>query len=292
MPNYSLQFKAMGSHMQVWLSAASPAAAQILDQVPDWFEEWEAALSRFRPSSDLCRLNEHTGEWTVVSPVLFDLVCAARYAAQQSNGMFNPLILGALEAAGYGHSFDQPMSVQAHAAVSAVAPWEALQLDFDRKAVCLPRGARLDLGGIAKGWAAQEAVDRLADYGACLVDAGGDLVAHGSPDESGGWVVSVPNLDESADLYRLLLIDQAAATSGSDYRQWQRDGQLMHHLIDPRTSQPSTSSVLRSTVIAPDAEAAVVWAKVSLLTEQFSEYPTIFVYRDGAVESNLEIKPL
>ncbi len=290
MPNYNLQFKAMGSHMQVWLSAPSPDGAQILNQVPQWFEEWEAALSRFRLTSDLCRLNAHTGEWTAVSPLLFDLVCDARYAAQQSNGIFNPLILGALEAAGYDHSFDQPTTDQAHEPVSAVARGEAIQLDFERKAVRLPEGARIDLGGIAKGWAAQEAADRLADYGACLVDAGGDLVAHGSPDESGGWIVTVPNLDESDDLYRLLLTDQAIATSGSDYRQWPRNGHIMHHLIDPRTGQPSASAILRSTVIADDAETAVVWAKVSLLTEQFSEHPTIFVYRDGAVEANLEVK--
>lgn len=290
MSTFSIQFKAMGSHMQAWLSTDSATNSHILNEVPVWFEEWEAELSRFRPTSELSRLNAHTGEWVQVSPVLFEVIADAREAAEMTNGIFNPLILDALEATGYDHSFDG-QTFASHQSLSAskpVASWDSLQIDDDRQAVFLPAGIHIDLGGIAKGWAAQEAANRLSIYGPCLVDAGGDLVAYGSPDDSGGWIVNVPNLDESDDLFRLLLVDQAIATSGTDYRNWQRDNQTFHHLIDPRTGRPSESRIVRSTVVAPEAEQAVVWAKVSLMTQTFPEYPAIFVYQDGAVQSNLE----
>ncbi|MBI1259883.1 MAG: FAD:protein FMN transferase [Chloroflexi bacterium] len=294
MQNYSIQFKAMGSHMQVWLSAPSSSAAQILAFVPDWFETWEAALSRFRPGSELSTLNARSGEWVMVSDTLFENIEEAKLAAEISDGIFNPLILNALEAAGYEHSFDPGASGEqqtpARAVSVAVPSWQQIQLDQERRAVCLPAGARIDLGGIAKGWAAQAAADRLFEYGPCLVDAGGDLVAHGSPDENDGWIVKIPTLDEKGTLYHVLLVDESAASSGTDYRQWQRDGQTMHHLIDPRTGRPAASDIIRSTVIAPDATEAVVWAKVSLMTQQFSEYPTLLIHRDGAVESNWEVQ--
>ena len=293
MQNFSIQFKAMGSHMQAWLSAPSSRDAQILTQVPDWFESWEAALSRFRPTSELSILNEHSGKWMPVSPLLFELIADAKDAAARTGGIFNPLILNALEAAGYERSFDPSAAAQQSspaAQIEAIPSWERLLIDADRQAVFLPPGSRIDLGGIAKGWAAQETADRLSDYGACLVDAGGDLVAYGSPDENDGWIVTIPTLDESNTLFHILLVDEAIATSGTDYRQWQRDGQAMHHLIDPRTGRPSDSNIVRSTVIAPDATEAVVWAKVSLMTQQFSEYPTLFIQRDGVVQSNWEVQ--
>jgi thiamine biosynthesis lipoprotein len=292
MPTFSIQFKAMGSHMQAWLSAPSAEEAQILAAVPAWFEEWEQILSRFRPTSELSALNAHSGEWFKASPILYEVVADAREASEFSNGVFNPLVLNALEAAGYDRSFDKdaPDDDRPLSAAQSVPAWELIQLDDEREAILLPQGARIDLGGIGKGWAAQMAADKLAAYGPCLVDAGGDLAAHGSPDEQGGWVVNVPTLDESNTLMTLLLVDQAVATSGTDYRNWQRDGKQFHHLIDPRTGRPAQSDILRATVIAPDASEAVVWAKVSLITQQFSEDPTVFVYRDGRVQANLEVQ--
>ncbi|MFN8531575.1 MAG: FAD:protein FMN transferase [Anaerolineae bacterium] len=298
MPTYSIQFKAMGCHMQAWAAADSPDDARVLEEVPAWFEAWEACLSRFRPTSELSRLNAHAGSWMPVSPLLFDLITDSVEAAEQTNGLFNPLILNALEAVGYAESFSPSVMTQPSGSArmmdAPVPSWESIRLDLMRGMVCLPAGSRIDLGGIAKGWAAQEAADRLFERGSahagfhgCMIDAGGDIAAHGSPDESDGWIVSLERGDDDEPV-DILLIDESAATSGTDYRRWQRGDQPMHHLIDPRTGQPSQSSVLRASVIAPDASQAVVWAKVSLMTEQFSDYPTLFVYTDGTSASNWE----
>ncbi len=293
MATYSIEFKAMGSHMQVWLSVHSASAAQILMHVPGWFEEWEAALSRFRPTSELSLLNAQAGQWVNVSPILYDVITEARDVAEITNGVFNPMILNALEAVGYDKNFEPQMQLSPLPCLPepmVVPGWESLRLDDERRAVYVPYRSRIDLGGIGKGWAAQQAADRLSDYGACLVNAGGDLAAHGSPDESEGWAVVIPNMDESETLFKPTLVEQAAATSGTDYRHWEHDGKSLHHLIDPRTGYPSESAVVRSTVIAPDAIEAVIWAKVSLMTETFPEYPTVFFYQDGTVRTNMEIE--
>lgn len=278
--------------MQAWLSAESIDDAQMLNQVPAWFEEWEAALSRFRPQSELSYLNNRAGEWVIVSPLLFDLIDDARQAAEMTDGIFNPLILNALEAAGYDHSFDESSitderPIIAHAEL--VPFWRSIQLDAHHQAVYIPPGSRIDLGGIAKGWAAQEAVDRLSAYGACMVDAGGDLAAYGSPDESEGWLASIPNPDGNGTFLTVHLNDESMATSGTDYRHWQRGGQTLHHIIDPHTGRSAESNIVRSTVIAPDTTLAVVWAKVGLMTQTFPDFPTVFVYRDGTVQSNVEV---
>src|SRR5438128_7403834 len=106
MPNFTVSFRAMGSQIQVWLNVADERDAAILQQVPACFEAWEATLSRFRPESELSQLNAHAGQWVTVSPVLFDAIHAAIEAAEMTGGLVTPLILLALEAAGYDHNFD------------------------------------------------------------------------------------------------------------------------------------------------------------------------------------------
>src|SRR5207248_2966107 len=128
-------------------------------------------------------------------------------------------------------------------------------IDRESGVVTLEPGTRLDLGGIAKGYAVDRACDLLFAAGPCLVNAGGDLAARG-----GSWPVGVdggPTLE---------LADGALATSGSDRRRWRRNGEERHHLIDPRTGTPSRSDLVRVTVAAPNAVEAEVLAKALYLT--------------------------
>src|SRR5579871_2519348 len=106
MQNYTIEFQAMGSHIQAWLTAKSADDAQILQSVPDWFEEWEARFSRFREDSELSALNRRAGHWLSVSHQMLEVISMAVKGAKETNGLFNPLILPALKAVGYAHSFE------------------------------------------------------------------------------------------------------------------------------------------------------------------------------------------
>ncbi len=294
MPNYTVTFPAMGSTIQVWIAASEAAHSCVLSEVPRWFEDWEAMFSRFRPTSELCALNAQAGTWVQASPLFFEVATLARAASAQTDGVFNPLILNALVAAGYDHDFGRKTdNVETNAftpgkrkPLLAVPDWQRIELDESRQAIRLPRGAQLDLGGIVKSWAAQRTADHLAALGACLVDAGGDIVARGSPDDLGGWQVQIEGAPDAT--YTVLLTDEAVATSGTDWRRWTRDGQTLHHLIDPRTGQPAASGVRTVSVIAADAVQSEIAAKVALINNILPDFPAILVYEDGTTTCNEE----
>ncbi len=261
------EFRAMGCQMLAALDSDDPAAIAALRQVSEWFEEWEQSLSRFRPDSELNRLNRWDGQPFQASEVLWQVVQAALHAAHDSSGTVTPAVLDALETAGYDRSFELlGDNRETPGPAKPVGDWRAIRLDQARRRIKLPKGMRIDLGGIAKGWAADQAVKRLSEYGPALVDAGGDIAVSGSMANGTGWLIGVANpLSAENDLATIELRGGAVATSGRDYRRWQANGRTQHHLIDPRTGEPADTDVLTATVIAPSAVEAEMAAKLALI---------------------------
>ena len=269
------EFRAMGSEMAVWLETAdSEAAATAFAQVEALFEANEQAFSRFRSDSELSQLNAQSGHWVVVSDLMWDVLTLALGMAAITNGRFDPTMLNALEQYGYTVSFEQLSRLSPNGRSSDIisypGQWTAVELDEARQAVYLPEGLRLDFGGIAKGYTAQQAVDLLQSWGPCLVDAGGDLAAGDAPQDQPGWPVAIsapwtgPDT-EPADMFTLWLANGALATSGIDYRNWQQNGRIAHHLIDPDTGQPTATDGLTVTILADDAAQTEAWATATLV---------------------------
>lgn len=265
----SIEFRAMGSGILALLDREETASREIIQQVPGWFEEWEAALSRFRPESELNRLNNSDPEEAIVSPVLCAVVGEALHAAAETDGLVNPLLLEALVAAGYDQSFDQLTpsgGPRVSGGIIAVPDWRTIDFDRSRCRVRLPSGGKLDLGGVAKGWAADCAAARLDREGPALVDAGGDISASGPLADGSPWPVGVANpFSFGGRLCTIALWNGGVATSGRDYRKWISDGRSFHHLIDPRTGGSAQSNVLTSTVVADSARHAEAAAKAALI---------------------------
>ena len=265
-------FAAMGCRM---LAALDAPGGGRLAEVPGWFAGWEAALSRFRPDSELCHLNAASGVPVPVSRPLWLVLQASLWAARVSEGLVVPTILPALELAGYNRPFDA-IAAQTSADVleaptepGIVPDWRAIRCDAHTRSVLLPAGVRLDLGGVAKGWAADRALRQLRDAGPALIDAGGDIAVSAPPRGSRGWAIGVANPREpDRELALLCLARGGVATSGSDYRRWRRAGHWQHHLIDPRTGRPADTDILSATVVAPSALEAEVAAKVALFLGQ------------------------
>jgi FAD:protein FMN transferase len=291
-----LEFRAMGCHMLAVLDSDDAAAIDALTQVPVWLEEWETSLSRFRDDSELSALNHFAGQWMRVSETLWQVIQAARDAARESNDLVTPMLLDALQAAGYDRSFELLEGANVSANVIAPQPagdWRAIELDTPNRTVRVPHGTRLDFGGVAKGWAADQAARRLAAIAPALVDAGGDIAisrirANGEP-----WPIAVADPFNAESDLELLMIDQGGvATSGRDFRKWQQDGKWQHHIIDPRTGAPAETDVLAVTVIAPTTLAAEIAAKVALILgsqnglqwiEARSELAGLLVLENGQV---------
>ncbi|MFQ5407461.1 MAG: FAD:protein FMN transferase [Anaerolineales bacterium] len=263
-------FRAMGCQMLVAMDAETPAAAERAAQAPAWFETWEDGLSRFRPESELNRLNRRAGQPTQVSPVLWQALQAALRAARDSDGLVTPTLLDALEAAGYDRSFEHLIdrTLPPHNRVTPEPDGAGRQIQMQSRThmVTLPSGTRVELGGIAKGWAAEQAARRLGKMAPALVDAGGDIAVSGPRADGQAWPVGITDpRDPDSTLSLLRIPSGGVATSGRDYRRWQQNGASQHHILDPRTGRPAKTDVLSATVVAPDVCTAEMAAKVVLI---------------------------
>lgn len=280
----SHHFYAMGSHMTAWLELRDqPLAQRTLVQVEALFQAAEARFTRFRTTSELAQVNAQAGQWTPVSNLFWRLLTRALQLSQATDGLFDPTVLNAVVATGYDRDFAEVRqrlaagNAQAQPAAPALCGcWQAVELDPVQHALRLPSAVKLDLGGIAKGETAQAAVAFLSQWGPCLVDAGGDLVAGDAPTGWPGWLVGIakPTLaaadgvdnEPASDLAHLWLKNSALATSGTDYRRWQQGGVTVHHLIDPRTGKAAATDLLTVSVLAAEAAVAEAWAKAALIS--------------------------
>jgi thiamine biosynthesis lipoprotein len=270
----SRHFQAMGTEVELYVDAAD--AAEALDAAEAEFHRLESILTRFRPESELSRLNAKGA--LEACPELREVVGLALAAREDTGGRFDPTVHDAVVSAGYDRTFDD-VPQNGTAVIVGARCGGGVLLDGER--IVLDEGVRLDLGGIGKGYAAARAAELLSAAGAALVNAGGDVAVRG-----GSWPVGVPT---SGGSLTLELNSTALATSGRDRRRWRRDDRELHHLIDPATGVPSESDLLRLTVVAPDAVDAEVWAKALYLVGEDEAVreaderglPCVLVTRDG-----------
>lgn len=274
------EFRAMNSAILFAAEGAADVVESGFAQARALVEADEARLTRFSETSELAQLNRSGGNWFYASKDLFTLVREARVYFEQTNHLFDPAILEVLEDVGYDRSMDEIRATGATARfrspVRLTQDFRAIQFDDATRAIWMPYGMRLDLGGIAKGWIAEQAARLLAEFvPVCAVDAGGDMFLVGLPEGETAWQVALEDpRDEEAVLGTLRLGPGAVATSSVTKRCWQQGDRTRHHLIDPRRSEPAETDWLSVTVVAPHAAIAEVFAK-SLLIAGSREAATI-----------------
>jgi FAD:protein FMN transferase len=213
------------------------------------FAALEAALSRFRPDSDLERLNRSEAGALIVSPLLATALEDALEAAAATDGLVDPTIAAALDAAGYDRTFSEIEPGPPGEPVPA-GRWREIRLAGSL--VRRPVGLRLDLNGVVKGRAVDDALALIEGGG--FVSAGGDLATRGE------LVVALPGGGT------VTLRSGALATSGVTTKGWERDdGRRAHHLIEPATGAPADVRWECVTACAATCLAADVAAKTAFL---------------------------
>ena len=302
------QWSALGTYAQLVvagaarLEAARAEAARLLAAV-------DLAYSRFRPDSDLVRANRAAGSWVDVHPLLAAALTAALAAAEDTDGLVDPTLGGALEALGYDRDFaqlpvprpgpddDEPQHPQQSgpaAIPGLVRPdaWREVDVDPHGR-VRVPAGVVLDLGAVGKAFAADLVAGSIArSIGAdCVVSLGGDVAVGATPDSAGHpWQVAVAEGpgDEPA---QLVVLDRGGmATSTTTHRRWQHGGGTVHHLLDPRTGRPVERSWRTVSVAAASCVAANTASTASLVLGDAAPgwladrgLPARLVARDGTV---------
>lgn len=225
----------------------------------------DLSCSRFRPDSELTRVNLSAGTTTTVSRYFAEMLQAALRAARITGGAVDPTVGGAVMALGYDRTFASLRPEDTHPVpVSRPAPgWQRIVFDPRTRRLRLPPGVRLDLGATAKARTSDRAARRAAAAACCgvLVGLGGDLATAG-PAPEGGWRIALADdhAQPSPDGGPAVAVTGGAlATSGVRVRTWRRGGRALHHIVDPATGDPA-APVWRTVTVAAgtcvDANAA------------------------------------
>ena len=233
------------------LEAAAALVRQRLGEV-------ERAASRFRVDSEVSIISRSKSHAHSVSPMLAGLVEVGLSAAAKSDGAVDPTLGRVMTQLGYGVAGPGSISTAAPTPPTPSVRWTVERratwrdVSVEANTLRMPAGTLLDLGATAKAWAADRCAEEIAETFGCgaLVSLGGDLRVAGSPPADGWNVLVQDGDDEPASLIRLCGVD-AVATSSTLHRRWQRNGQPLHHLVDPSTSWPAHPVWRTVTVAAP-----------------------------------------
>jgi thiamine biosynthesis lipoprotein len=255
----------MGTEAKVVLYAAdSTEAASAAGQAFDHINELNEQLSDYMTDSEVSRLSKTRGQPIAVGENLWNVLITGQNIAHASEGSFDvtvgPLTLLWRKAM---RRATLPDAVEITNALAAVGYW-FLELDASSRTVQLNgENMRLDLGGIAKGYAADEALKTLmkAGFSSAAVDIGGDIALGNAPPGSSGWSVEVFDLNTEGELEteKLILENCGIAVSGDTYRYLEYDGVKYSHIINPRTGY-GVEHERRVAVVAPSAMIADAWA--------------------------------
>ena len=239
----------------------------LADRAVARLEQLEARWSRFRPDSEISRLNEHADVPVLVSEDTYRLIELALEGWRLTDGRFDPTLLREVRAAGLrpvlrAHQLRLGQGRRRMRAARASRlrrdpGAEQIRLDPIVGTVLLGRDVEVDPGGIGKGLAADLVVELLLAEGAsgALVNVGGDLRVSGDAPEGEGWIVAINDPNHADQVVGTLALDAGAvASSWRTKRAWTApDGTRRHHLIDPATdgrptvgSQASPSSPARA----------------------------------------------
>jgi thiamine biosynthesis lipoprotein len=257
-----LRFRVMGSDAHV-IVVGGPAG--LVDVAQARLVELEGRWSRFIATSEVSELTRRSGAWVTVSEDTTLLVRRAVDAWWLTGGAFDPTVLGDVLRAGYDRSFDDLRPDPSEARCLLLPGSDGIE--FGPAGVRLAARTGFDPGGIGKGLAADLVVDALMTGGAegACVNVGGDVRVTGASPDGRGWTIGVANPWGDDDLSRLGLADGAVATSSVLRRRWERGGEQLHHLIDPRTGRPSDSPLVQVSVVAGTGWEAEVLAKAVLI---------------------------
>jgi thiamine biosynthesis lipoprotein len=270
----------------------------------------DRAASRFRPDSELSRLNACAGQAdhrpVPVGPLLLAAIQLAIRAASLTGGAVDPTLGEHLISAGYDRDWRELIAVAPDAPLTArdrivvrrkrAALWPDILVGEDPPSVRLPAGITLDLGATAKALAADRAARAAAQAGASgvLVSLGGDIATYGiaPPD---GWLIHVTDDHRDgpdAPGQTIAVVSGGIATSSIVARRWLHDGRPMHHILDPVTGEPvpgpwRTASVAAATCADANiaSTAAIVLGEGASRWLADQDLPARLVALDGSTHT-------
>jgi FAD:protein FMN transferase len=281
MVEHDLTFDAMGSHVRLLIGEPGPGMPSTevaAEQGRRFVEDFDAALSRFKPTSELCRLNADERERVPASELLRRAIEAGLFAAERSGGLVDPTLVGEIEQAGYVASRAGMAGLPLAEALADAPPrrpasprpeqrWRGFEVDEEAGEIVRPPGLRFDTGGTGKGLAADMVAAGLRGYSRFIVDCGGDIRIGGADALVHPYEVFVEHPITGGRAHVLRLGSGGVATSGINVRIWRDEaGRCLHHLLDPATGEPAWTGLVGATALGDTALEAETLSKAALLS--------------------------
>jgi len=254
---------AMGTQFTAYLESSAEAQA-CFQSIFEEIDRVERTFSRFRPASEISRINRLAGEGPMVTdPEVFQLLAAAQEVSRKTGGAFDITVGRLTRAWGFAEHEPHIPTAQALKEAQEASGWRHLELDPAWRTVEFLRpGMELDLGAIAKGYAVDCALGvlRAAGVGG-LIDAGSSSIAATDGEFAGDCPVSIASPANAAQpLCEVSLGGRALSTSGVREQSFTRDGRIYGHLIDPLARGVDAGAperqVVQVTVLAPNSTLA------------------------------------
>ena len=299
---YQREEAIMGTRVEVQLWSEDPqAAVEAIDAVMAEMHRTDALMSTYKPESQLSQVNAHAYERPVqVDADIIDVVQKSLEYSRLSDGVFD------VTYASVGYLYDyrkhqHPTDAQIAAALPGV-DYRQVLIDPEARTIrFLKPGMRIDLGGIAKGWAVDRGIEILRQRGIqhAMVNAGGDTALLG--DRLGKpWVVGIRDPRKAgAVVARIPLQDEAISTSGDYERYFEENGKRYHHIIVPGTGK-SPDAVRSVTVIGANATRTDGLTKTVFILgvergmafiRKLGDVEAVIVDRDGQVFYSAGLEP-
>ena len=257
--------QALGCEVVLTLVVDSePLGQEILASLRNKIHEFEKRFSRFLPNSELSEFNACAGQKVVVSTEFKRLLQASQELMRETNGVFSPFVLPALQRAGYVKSWTNPdAAVHAQTVFTdrrVVASFS--DITYGKQWARIPAETAVDFGGCGKGYLLDELSVFLdkQKLGGYWLSLGGDIICNGHDSDGKAWEIFVSHAttpDETVGSANNSRQKTAVATSGIT----KRKGQGWHHIINPATGKPAKTDILTATVVCSQAVCADVYAK-------------------------------
>ena len=250
---YSTDFFAMDTFMSVKVLGAD--GESLAQQCESEINSLESVLSRTREDTDIAKLNAADGAPVTLSDEGAKLLSTALDLSAATDGAYDPTVAPLTDLWGIGTEHEQvPAQSDIDAALKTVG---AQHVHVNGDSVQLDRGSKIDLGGIAKGYAADLCADILKDADADgLLVLGGNIYAVGT-NEGKDWNIGIADPDEPSDTVAAVAVhDLSVVTSGDYERYFEQDGVRYHHIFDPATGYPAASGLRSVTVIDENSTRA------------------------------------
>lgn len=255
-----VRFQAMGTSCEILFAATSLSSAKrFRDQAVAWVESFEKRCSRYRPDSQVSRINAAAGrDWVDVDGEIEGLFSLCDWFHWNTRKVFEPTVLPLLRLWDYQRERPTVPDAGAIERARVLVGWDKVQRR--KGAVHLPVvGMAVDFGGIGKEYAVDRVMEMALQAGLqnVLVNFGHDLRVHGEPPEGGGWRIGLESpVDPGRCWTGVAVRDRAVCSSGDYLRNFVVEGKVYGHILDPRTGYPVSHDVRSVSVIAPTCTEA------------------------------------